>query len=173
MGRGLYGRSHAQKENKMTINSFYSLQCYVQKSDDSMQKKDQLKGISGLVSLAIWIIAIMFLLDNLGVKISAVVVGFGIGGIAVALAAKAVLGDLFSYFVIFFNKPFESGDFIMVGDKIGVIEHIGIKYVNGEDYNLYIDIQQSINLAIFEAFEKEGIEFADPTQTLFVHKNTE
>ena len=105
----------------------YSLQRYLQKSDDSMQKKDQLKGLSGLVSFAIWIIAIMFLLDNLGVKISAVVAGLGIGGIAVALAAQAVLGDLFSYFVIFFDKPFETGDFVMVGDKLGVVEHIGIK----------------------------------------------
>ena len=239
----------------------YSLQRYLQKSDDSMQKKDQLKGISGLISFAIWIIAIMFLLDNLGVKISAVVAGLGIGGIAVALAAQAVLGDLFSYFVIFFDKPFETGDFVMVGDKLGVVEHIGIKttrmralsgeqlvfsntdltnsrvhnykrmdrrrvifslrvtyqistellkkittivkeiitmvdnttydrghfasygdfsldfefvyYVNGGDYNTYMDIQQSINLAIFEAFRKEGIEFAHPTQTLFITKEEE
>lgn len=66
-------------------------------------------------------------MDNLGVKISAVVAGLGIGGIAVALAAQAVLGDLFSYFVIFFDKPFEIGDFIVVGDKMGVVENIGIK----------------------------------------------
>lgn len=236
----------------------YTLQRYLQKSDDSMQKKDQLKGLSGLVSFAIWIIAIIFLLDNLGVKISAVVAGLGIGGIAVALAAQAVLGDLFSYFVIFFDKPFESGDFVMVGDKVGVIEHIGIKttrmralsgeqlvfsntdltnsrvhnykrmerrrvvfslgvtyqtlperlkkithivkdiittvknttydrghfatygdfslnfefvyYVNGEDYNTYMDIQQAINLAIFDAFGKEGIDFAYPTQTIIFQK---
>lgn len=55
------------------------------------------------------------------------IAGLRIGGIAVALAAQAVLGDLFSYFVIFFDKPFEIGDFIVVGDKMGAEGHIGIK----------------------------------------------
>ena len=51
----------------------------------------------------------------------------GIGGIAIALAAQTILGDLFSYFVIFFDRPFEIGDFIVIDDKSGVVEHIGIK----------------------------------------------
>ena len=50
-----------------------------------------------------------------------------IGGVTIALAAQAILGDLFSYFVIFFDKPFEIGDFIIVGDKMGTIEYVGIK----------------------------------------------
>ena len=45
-----------------------------------------------------------------------------------------------------------------------------VYYVHSADYTKYMDIQQAINLAIFEAFEKEGIEFAYPTQTLFVNK---
>jgi small-conductance mechanosensitive channel len=53
--------------------------------------------------------------------------GLGIGGIAIALAAQAILGDLFSYFAIYFDKPFEVGDFVQVDDKAGVIEYIGIK----------------------------------------------
>jgi small-conductance mechanosensitive channel len=218
----------------------------------------QLRGIGSLVNFVIWALALVFLLDNLGVKISAVVAGLGIGGIAVALAAQAVLGDLFSYFVIFFDKPFAVGDFIVVGDKMGVVEQIGIKttrlralggeqlvfsntdltnsrvhnfkkmerrrvlfklgvtyqtpadklkripqlvkdivaaqedadfdrghfasygdfslnfefvyFVTGADYAKYMDIQQAINLAIFDAFGKEGIEFAYPSQTLFVNR---
>lgn len=86
-----------------------------------------LKGISTFISIAAWFIALMFLLDNLGFKISTVIAGLGIGGIAVALAAQAVLGDFFSYFVIFFDRPFEIGDYIKVDDKQGVVEKIGIK----------------------------------------------
>ncbi len=236
----------------------YFLVAYLKKSEDSEQRKKQIKGIRGLINLLIWSIALIFLLDNLGVKISAVVAGLGIGGIAVALAAQAFLGDLFSYFAIFFDKPFEIGDFIIVGDKLGAVEHIGIKttrvralggeqlvfsnhdltnsrihnykkmekrrvvfklgviyqtssqklklipkivkdiiekqedatfdrahfasygdfslnfefvyYVTGADYNKYMDIQQEINLTIFEEFEKAEIEFAYPTQTVFVNK---
>lgn len=86
-----------------------------------------LKGISTFISIAAWFIGFMFLLDNLGFKISTVIAGLGIGGIAVALAAQAVLGDFFSYFVIFFDRPFQIGDYITVDDKQGVVEKIGIK----------------------------------------------
>jgi small-conductance mechanosensitive channel len=197
-------------------------------------------------------------MDNLGFEISAVIAGLGIGGIAVALAAQAVLGDLFSYFSILFDKPFELGDFVIVDGHMGTIEHIGIKTtrirsLGGEqlifsntdltgsrlrnykrmeqrrivfklgvtyqtpieklkgipsvikniitnieetrfdrahfsgfgdfsldfevvyhvltgDYNRYMDTQQDINLQIAEEFERQGIEFAYPTQTLFLEK---
>ena len=66
-------------------------------------------------------------MDNLGFDISAVIAGLGIGGIAIALAAQAILGDLFSYFVIFFDRPFEVGDMITVQDKVGTVEYTGIK----------------------------------------------
>jgi small-conductance mechanosensitive channel len=104
----------------------HGLKSYLKLSHDDEGEK-QIKGIRGLINIVIWILAVIFLLDNLGVKISAVVAGLGIGGIAVALASQAVLGDLFSYFVIFFDKPFQVGDTIAVGDKIGVVEQIGIK----------------------------------------------
>jgi len=234
------------------------LRSYLKKTDDLERGEKQLRGIRVLINFVIWAVALVFLLDNLGVKISAVVAGLGIGGIAVALAAQAVLGDLFSYFVIFFDKPFEIGDFIVIGDKMGAVEMIGIKttrlraiggevlvfsntdltnsrvhnfkkmekrrvvfklgvtyqtpseklktipqlvrsiiekqqdaifdrghfasygdfslnfefvyYVIGADYAKYMDIQQAVNLEIFETFEKEGIEFAYPSQTLFVNR---
>jgi small-conductance mechanosensitive channel len=187
------------------------------------------------------------------------VAGLGIGGIAIALAAQTILGDLFSYLVIFFDKPFEIGDFIILEDKMGTVEYIGIKttrirtlggeqlicsntdltnsrvhnfkrmqerrvvfsfgvvydttttklklipgiikqaieslretrfdrahfksfgnssldfevvyYILTPDYNLYMDKQQAINMSIFESFEREQIEFAYPTQTLFLRGN--
>jgi len=217
------------------------------------------QSIFTIIKIVAWGLSIVFILDNLGFNISAVVAGLGIGGVAVAFAAQAILGDLFNYFVIFFDKPFEQGDFIIIGDYLGVIEHVGIKttrirslggeqlvfsntdltssrvrnykrmekrrvlfkmgviyqtkmeqmkkipgivreviegidktvfdrahfqgfgdfsldievvyYVLSSDYNIYMDIQEKINLGIMGAFEKEGIEFAYPTQTLYMTKN--
>ncbi len=234
------------------------LESYLKNSIFSDGGEKQLRGIRRLVNFAIWMTALVFVLDNLGVKISAVVAGLGVGGIAVALAAQAVLGDMFGYFVIFFDKPFAIGDFIVVEEKMGTVEYIGIKttriraiggellifsnkdltnsrvhnfkkmerrrvvfklgiiyqtpseklkaipalvrriiesqqdttfdrghfasygdsslnfefvyYVSGADYTKYMDIQQAINLEIFEAFEKQNIEFAYPSQTLFISK---
>jgi small-conductance mechanosensitive channel len=80
-----------------------------------------------IAQVGIWGLALIFLLDNLGVQIGAVVAGLGIGGIAVALAAQAILGDLFAYVAIVFDRPFSIGDFIVVDTFMGTVEHIGIK----------------------------------------------
>ena len=69
----------------------------------------------------------VFLLDNLGRDVTTIIAGLGVGGIAIALAAQTILGDLFSYFVIFFDQPFEIGDFIVLDDKSGNIEYVGVK----------------------------------------------
>ncbi|NPV02789.1 MAG: mechanosensitive ion channel family protein [Brevinematales bacterium] len=217
------------------------------------------KSIIPMVNIIIWIIGALFLMGNLGFDISTVVAGLGIGGIAVALAAQAVLGDMFSYFSILLDRPFELGDFIIVGDFMGTVEKIGVKttrirslggeqlifsntdltnsrvrnykrmqtrrvvfsfgvvyqtplaqikmipsivkeiidslggeavfdrahfqkYGNSSldfeavyiaqtaDYNRYMDLQQEINLALFERFAKEKIEFAYPTQVVYVNQ---
>lgn len=85
----------------------------------------------------IWTAAILFVLGNLGFNVTSMVAGLGIGGIAVALAAQALLGDLFSAVAIYLDKPFTVGDSIQVADLAGSVEHIGIKTtrvrsVNGE-----------------------------------------
>src|SRR5690606_16566914 len=109
----------------------YSLLFYIKKKSleevDAERRIKQIKGISVLISFVVWAIGLVFLLDNLGFEISAVIAGLGIGGIAIALAAQTILGDLFSYFVIFFDKPFKIGDFIIINDKMGSVEYIGIK----------------------------------------------
>jgi small-conductance mechanosensitive channel len=94
---------------------------------DAERRLKQIRGITAIASFLVWTLGFIFLLDNLGFEISAVIAGLGIGGIAIALAAQTILGDLFSYFVIFFDRPFEIGDFIAVGDKLGTVEYIGIK----------------------------------------------
>jgi small-conductance mechanosensitive channel len=222
-------------------------------------KKRNVQRLVPVIKVLIWGIGIAFLLDNLGFKVSTVIAGLGIGGIAVALAAQTVLGDLFSYFSILLDRPFELGDFVIVDNYLGSVEHIGIKTtrlrsLSGEqlvfsntdltnsrlknykrmerrrvvfqlgvtyqtpleklkeipsiirnaiervndtvfdrahffsygdfslvyevvysvlsrDYNIYMDIQQEINFTIKEEFEKRGIEFAYPTQTLFLDKS--
>lgn len=239
----------------------YSIDRYWIKKEVDEGRRRSLKGVITILKVLVWGVGITFLLDNLGFEISTVVAGLGIGGIAVALAAQTVLGDLFSYFVIFFDRPFEIGDFIIIGEYMGSIEYIGIKttrvrslggeqlvfsnadltnarirnykrmerrrvvfklgvvyqtsldqirevpgiikgvienvndtvfdrahfssfgnfsldievvyYVLSGDYNKYMDIQQKINFAIKEEFERRGIEFAYPTQTVFIEKGQE
>ena len=103
------------------------LQSYVRRQGHGEEKIKQLGGIMLLLNIIIWSVGFIFLFDNLGYDVSAVITGLGIGGIAIALAAQNILGDLFNYFVIFFDRPFEIGDFIVLDDKKGNVEHIGIK----------------------------------------------
>lgn len=214
--------------------------------------------IGNIAKGILWFIGFLLVLTNLGINVTSLLAGLGIGGIAIAFALQNILGDLFSSFAIRFDKPFRIGDFIIVGEHIGTVKKIGIKttriqslhgeeivisnheittarvqnykrmeerriafavsvtyqtpkekmghipniiraiiesiektrfdrahwksygsssldfeivyYVLSGDYNLYMDIQQEINFKIYEAFEREGIEFAYPTQTVYVAK---
>lgn len=209
-----------------------------------------------IVKLALWSIILLLALDNLGIDVTALVAGLGVGGIAIALAVQNILGDLFASLSIVLDKPFVIGDFVILDEHMGTVEHIGLKttrvrslwgeqlifsnndllksrlrnfgrmvdrrvvfsigvtyqtprdklqripamiqqaveeqrkarfdrshfksygdfallfesvyYVMSREYNEYMDIQQAINLRLHEQFEAEGIEFAYPTQTLFV-----
>jgi len=230
------------------------LHTHVRKQDGGEEKIKQLGGVMIIFNIVIWLVGALALFDNLGYDVTTIIAGLGIGGIAVALAAQNILGDLFNYFVIFFDRPFEVGDFIVVDDKKGTVEYIGIKttrlkslsgeqlilsnsdltksrlhnfkrmdrrriifnfgvvydvtgdqlreipvllkkiieeqksvtfdrahfinfgsfsldfevvyFVENPDYNFYMDIQQNINMRIYEEFQKRKIEFAYPTQTV-------
>lgn len=83
--------------------------------------------IGFLVRLVAWTFCALMALSNLGVDITALVTGLGIGGIAIALAVQNILGDLFASLTIALDKPFEPGDFIVVGDHMGTVEHVGLK----------------------------------------------
>ncbi len=221
------------------------------------EKLKQMGGLIMIINGIIWVIGIVFLLGNWGIEVTPIIAGLGIGGIAVALAAQNIVGDIFNYFVIFFDRPFEAGDFIIVDDKLGTIEYVGIKttqirslsgeqliignanltssrihnykrmmqrrivfginvqygtsreliekipgtlreiverqklarfdrahfasyndwslrfevvyHVQSPDYNVYMDTQQAINLAIHEAFERMKVQFAIPAQSLFIN----
>lgn len=86
-----------------------------------------LQGLSYLFRLALWAAVVLLMLDNLGYNVSALLAGLGIGGIAVALALQNVLGDLFASLSITLDKPFVTGDFIIVGDLLGTVSHVGLK----------------------------------------------
>lgn len=216
-----------------------------------------LRIVGFVVRVVLWSVLALMVLANLGFDITALVASLGIGGIAVALAVQNILGDIFASLSIALDKPFETGDFIIVDDFLGTVEHIGIKttrvrslsgeqivlsnsdmlnsrirnykrmserrvlfqfgvlyqtpydklraipalvqaivaaqpqtrfdrahfkeygdsalvfevvyFVLDRDYNLYMDIQQAINLELYARFREEGIEFAYPTRTLHIH----
>ncbi len=86
-----------------------------------------LRFVNQMIRISLWIIGILFILSNVGVNVTSLVAGLGVGGIAVALAAQNVLGDLFSSLAIYFDRPFGVGDFIVVNDVRGTVTHIGIK----------------------------------------------
>ncbi len=75
----------------------------------------------------VWALAVLMLLANLGVNITALVTSLGIGGVAFALAIQNVLGDILASLAIAWDKPFELGDELHLGDIVGTVEQIGIK----------------------------------------------
>ncbi|MCM8786444.1 MAG: mechanosensitive ion channel family protein [Candidatus Omnitrophica bacterium] len=111
----------------IAILGYFIQKQWIKKGKLNETAKQNLKTILSIAKVILWSVGIVFILDNLGFKISTVLAGLGIGGVAIALAAQAILADLFSYFVIFFDKPFEVGDFIVIGEFAGTIEQIGIK----------------------------------------------
>lgn len=83
--------------------------------------------ISFIAGVVIWALVLLATLDNLGVNITALVAGLGIGGVAVALALQNVLGDLFASLSIALDRPFVVGDFLALDTFLGSVEYIGIK----------------------------------------------
>ncbi len=237
------------------INFIISVNVKKRKADDAASATTI--SVLGFISkLLLWSIALLLMLDNLGVNITSLIAGLGIGGIAVALAAQNILGDLFASLSIVIDKPFVIGDFIVVDQLKGTVEHIGLKttrlrslggeqlifsnndllksriqnfkrmverrivfsfgvtyqtppeklplindmireivrkqqqvrfdrvhfkeygesalnfevvyFVKSQDYNLYMDIQQEINLEMFRRFQEAAIEFAYPARTFFI-----
>lgn len=209
-----------------------------------------------IARIVLWSFGGLFVLSNLGIEITSLIAGLGIGGIAIAFALQGILSDLFSSFSLYFDKPFRIGDYIMIGEHSGTVEKIGIKttrlrtlqgeelvvsnteltstrvqnfkkmqerriafqfgityetthenvkavpgiverifgavegatldrvhfttygdsalifdvvyYVQSADYTEYLDIQQRVNFELMDKFAEVGIDFAYPTQTLYV-----
>jgi small-conductance mechanosensitive channel len=86
-----------------------------------------MSALAFLAKVTLYTVILLLILDNLNVNVTALLAGLGVGGVAVALAAQNILGDLFSSMSIVLDKPFVLGDFIVVDDLMGTIEHIGLK----------------------------------------------
>lgn len=117
------------------------------------------------VRVVVWTVGIIFFLENIGLNLSAVVASLGIGGVAIALASKGILQDLFSYYSILLDRPFEIGDYIVVGDFAGTVESVGIKTTRiiGKSGELLLfsntDLTTS-RLKNFKRIEQRNVTFA-------------
>lgn len=240
------------------VFDFWIARTRKQKGEDDKASLTTFSALGFIGRIVLWSVALLLILDNLGINVTTLIAGLGVGGIAVALAMQNILVDLFASMSIVLDKPFVIDDFVVVDDLRGTITHIGLKttrvrslsgeeivfgnsdllksrvrnykrmaerritfnigvtyqtpaakleaipgvireiveaqerarfdrshfkeygdfalvfetvyYVTDPDYVLYMDIQQAINMALFRKFEAEGIEFAYPTQTVFVNK---
>ena len=97
------------------------------KNGDDESSRASLRTLSVIIKIILWALALVLILGNLGVDVTSLVAGLGIGGVAVALAIQNILGDIFASFSILIDKPFKVGDFIKIGDDMGTVEKIGIK----------------------------------------------
>ncbi len=111
------------------INSIldYWFELLQKKKETSAIQVQGLKGLFSVAKVIVWLIGILIAVQNMGYNVSTALAGFGLTGVAVVFAAQSILGDLFSYFSILFDKPFEPGDFIIIGEMSGTIQHIGVK----------------------------------------------
>ncbi len=95
--------------------------------DDDPGAATAIGAMGFLAQVGVWSIIILTALSALDFEIGPALAGLGVGGIAVALALQNILGDLFASLSIIFDRPFVIGDFIIVGDHMGTVEHVGLK----------------------------------------------
>lgn len=109
-----------------TLVPFY-MDTYMRKHGSDL-RNSQSRSLLPIIQGAIWTLGATFLLDNLGLRISTIIAGLGIVGVAVGMAGQAVIKDFFGYLVIVFDKPFKIGDFIVLSSsKSGSVKSIGPK----------------------------------------------
>ena len=94
---------------------------------DAVRNPVMIGVIKWSAQLAIWVMLLLAVLANAGVNVNAFIASLGVGGVAVALAAQNVLGDLFASISIGLDKPFEVGDYIGFGSESGTVVRVGIK----------------------------------------------
>jgi len=110
----------------------YVVTKFIEKDEDGDGVVDPAAGaaadmITMLATIVLWLLGALLVLSNLGIEVTSLLAGLGIGGIAVAFALQGVLSDLFASFSIYFDKPFRVGDFVVLGADSGTVERIGIK----------------------------------------------
>jgi small-conductance mechanosensitive channel len=125
----------------------------------------QLEMLTSIVlKTLLWSVGILLVLSNIGINVSSLIASLGIGGIAVALAAQSILGDIFSAFAIYTDKPFAVGDFIVIGDHKGIVKYIGLKTtrieaLQGEEIIIPNNELTSTRVRNFKHMNKRRVEF--------------
>lgn len=109
------------------IINFWITKHLKSKSEQNLEMASTVGLISIVVKAITYSIILLLALNNLGVDVTALIAGLGVGGIAIALAMQNILTDLFSSLTIVLDKPFIVGDFIIVNDLMGTVENIGLK----------------------------------------------
>ncbi len=108
-------------------NHLFDIHLKKRRKDNNLEGESMINVLKLIVKILIWVLVFLLVISNFGINITPVVASLGIGGIAIALALQNILGDLFSAFAIYFDKPFKEGDFIIVGEDMGVVKNIGVK----------------------------------------------
>ncbi|MFW6014247.1 MAG: mechanosensitive ion channel family protein [Nanoarchaeota archaeon] len=118
---------YAGKGAFRVIDTLVVEQIDAKKARDDVSSAQLIRVMGSIGKVVLGIIAVLLIISNLGIDVSSLIAGVGIGGIAVAFALQNILSDLFSSFSIFFDKPFVEGDFIIIGEDMGTIQKIGLK----------------------------------------------
>lgn len=100
---------------------------YVDREEADPGTRFAVQALGYSARFVLWALLVVTALQNFGINITALITGLGVGGIAIALAAQTVLGDLFAAIAIVVDRPFIVGDFIIVDDLRGTVEHVGLK----------------------------------------------
>lgn len=145
--------------------------------DEARKNASVIRTINFFVKLGLWTMALLLILQNLGIDVTSLIAGLGIGGVAIALAAQNILSDLFSSFSIYFDKPFVVDDFIQVGSHSGTVKNIGLKTtrlqaLQGEELVISNKELTSSRIQNFGKMKKRrvvvtlGLEYDTPTEKL-------
>lgn len=121
--------------------------------------------LSKVLKGVLWVLAFLIFLQNLGYNVSTLLAGIGIGGVAIAFALQSILEDVFSYFSIYFDKPFVVGDFLDVGGQLGTVSYIGIKStrlttLQGEELVIPNQTLTSSNVHNYKKMKERRIQFS-------------
>jgi len=104
-----------------------SVDTYGSGPDEDNGARTRATAVTFITRLVIWAVVFVSALSQMGFQISALVAGLGVGGVAAALAVQSLLGDLIASLSMFFDRPFDLGDFIVVGAEQGTVERIGLR----------------------------------------------
>lgn len=158
----------------------YFVSEHVAKADgevDEQQRRTMVNVVRTLLKIVLWSLGATVALANIGVDVTSLVAGLGIGGIAIALALQNILGDIFSSVSIFVDKPFRIGDYIVVGADSGTVEKIGLKStrlrtLQGEQLVVSNKELTSVRVQNFKRMERRravftlGLEYGTPIEKL-------